>query len=347
MKTGGTDGTIVNSCGPYSGRDCERCHSSPDNTKQLVTFNAQCISSDQSRTLAYNDVSGLSNRQCVADWNYLAKKHPDECRTSPCQGWPQGAGRTNEYLRECDDPSHYWDTCGCHTPGWNPLTDNYEMETIEDDPNLPDFGPSSSTTAGTTTQATTTQAMGICVNAGSMDGESCPDAAACGCTRRNLLDHEELEVDDQEEEDGMEDINSNLRKRGLQRGCKCRPNRGKFCCPNPGETCESDGVCRAPATTTLPVTTIGSTTTVPQTTSTTTQAVCTCEFGTASTESPPITTTQATTSQACVDDPDWRYTTNKGTKKTCSWVAKKTSPRCTRVGDDGRTGQEACECACA
>jgi len=83
--------------------------------------------------------------------------------------------------------------------------------------------------------------MGICVNAGSMDGESCSDTAACGCTRRNLLDHEELEVYDQEEEDGMEDINSNLRKRGLQRGCKCQPNRGKFCCPNPGETCELAG----------------------------------------------------------------------------------------------------------
>jgi len=135
--------------------------------------------------------------------------------------------------------------------------------------------------SSTSTTSSTTQAMGVCVNAGSMDGESCPDAAACGCTRRSLL----------EEEDEMEDIKSNLRQqRDLQRGCKCQPNRGKFCCPTAGETCESDG-CRAPATTTLPITTIGSTTTVPQTTSTTTQAaVCTCELGTTSTESPPATT---------------------------------------------------------
>ena len=91
---------------------------------------------------------------------------------------------------------------------------NFEMGSIMDDPTL-NLGPSPSTTTvatTTTTQGTTTssiittiaststassttsQAMGICVNAGSMDGESCPDAAACGCTRRNLLDHEELEV---------------------------------------------------------------------------------------------------------------------------------------------------------
>jgi len=149
--------------------------------------------------------------------------------------------------------------------------------------------PPPSTTTGTTTQATTTQAMGVCVNAGSMDGESCLDTAACGCTRRNLLSHEDHEED--QEEVGMEDVKNNLRQRELQRGCKCQPNRGKFCCPNAGETCESDGVCRASATTTIPVTTIGSTTTVSQTTSTTTQAVCTCEFGTTSTESPPATTT--------------------------------------------------------
>jgi len=68
-----------------------------------------------------------------------------------------------------------------------------------------------------------------------------------------------------------------------------------------------------------------------------------------------VATTQATTTQAmtttttqaaCVDDPNWRYTNRKGKKKSCSWAAKKNS-RCTRVGDDGRTAQEACECACA
>ena len=240
---------------------------------------------------------------------------------------------------------------------------NFEIGSIMDDPNLPDFGPSPSTTtvatttttppppttttSTSTTSSTTSQAVGICVNAGSMDGESCLDAADCGCTRRNLLGHEDHEEDDQEEDEM--DIKNNLRRqRELQR-CRCKPSRGKFCCPTVGDVCESDGVCRAPATTTLPVTTIGSTTTVPQTTSTTTQAVCACEFGTTSTESPPATTTQATTTQAaCVDDPDWRYTTNKGRKKTCSWVAKKkTISRCTRVGDDGRTAQEACECTCA
>ena len=113
-------------------------------------------------------------------------------------------------------------------------------------------------------------------------------------------------------------------------------------------------------TTTTPQTTstLATTTTVPQTTSTlatTTVPQTTQPPPTTTTQAPPTTSTVQTTSQAtttttqaCVDDPDWRYTTNKGRKKTCSWVAKKkTISRCTRVGDDGRTGQEACECACA
>lgn len=315
-----------------------------------ITFDFECISSDPVRTISYEAVSGVPRRPCLAEYSDFANADgdyefdtfdpwaedlfppdgeqdsafvTDDCRISRCQGSPQEAGSQLSAVpyseRDCLDPSHYWETCGCNTPGWvhrnitingkSYNSGNFEIGSIMDDPTL-DLGPSPSTTtvATTTTEGTTTstivttiaststtttsttQAMGICVNAGSMDGESCPDAAACACTRRNLLDHEELEVDDQDEEE-MEDIKSNLRQRGLQRGCKCQPNRGKFCCPNAGETCESDGVCRASTTTTLPVTTIGSTTTVPQTTSTTAQAVCTCEFGTTSTESPPATTT--------------------------------------------------------
>ena len=62
---------------------------------------------------------------------------------------------------------------------------------------------------------------------------------------------------------------------------------------------------------------------------------------------PPDATTTTQAPPPCNNDDNWVYTIPRNNKqKTCSWVARK-SNRCNRVGNDGRTAKEACECACA
>jgi len=114
-----------------------------------ITFNFQCISSDPGRTISYEAVSGVPRRPCLAEYSDFANSEgdyrfdffdsraetlfppdgeqdsafvTDDCRTSRCQGSPQEAGSQLSAVpsseRDCLDPNHYWETCGCRTPGW-------------------------------------------------------------------------------------------------------------------------------------------------------------------------------------------------------------------------------------
>ena len=361
MSTKRFSSTYTSSCRSMSGLNGDGTQA---DEPRDITFDFQCTSSSLAATVSYEDVSGLLRRPCLAEytdfsdadgnydvdvfalWDVNVKFMTDDCRTSRCQGSPQDSGSntldTSKYPsilkgaeRDCLDPKHYWTTCGCGTLGWvdrnitingmSYASGNFELDSIADDLNLPDFGPSPSTSSSTaappedtttsstttTTTTTATQAMGTCVNAGSMNGESCsPDAAACGCTRRSLLDLEELY--DQEKIEGVK--GNNLRRQRELQKCKCNLDRGETCCRD-GKTCAygplGGSVCADPnpaTTTTVPETSsTTTTTTVPETSSTTTttaQAECACMFGTTTTQSPPTTTTTTetppqTTSSAC------------------------------------------------
>jgi len=61
---------------------------------------------------------------------------------------------------------------------------------------------------------------------------------------------------------------------------------------------------------------------------------------------PPAIPPPTPTPPACSDDRSWRY--RQGNRwRYCSFVARKPWPGCNKLGRDGRTGAQACQCACA